>query len=221
MPSPARLLIAEEQALFREAITAALGAEDDLEVVGETGHGLQAIDEATHAKPDLVLLGVTLAPGNWRDICVTLTSLPAPPRVVVREDRPEQETLLAAIDAGATGYLSGDLDLPGVVGAVRQVLRGYTFVPPAMLGPLLDALRSRNSEDDRVLHSFLNLTRREREVLELLVDGSGPDAVAATLAISPQTARTHIQNIIEKLGVHSRLEVVTLAVTHGVLARLP
>lgn len=216
-----RLLIADQQALFREAMVAAFDAEADFEVVGEAEHAFRLLDEAARTSPDLVLLGATLPPGNWRVTLVALVSSAAAPRVVVSEQRPDLGSLLAAVEAGAHGYVSGDLDLAEVVGAVRQVLRGHTFVPPAMLGSLLGTLLTRNRADDRVLHSFLTLTRREREVLELLVDGLGPEAIASVLTISTQTARTHIQNIIGKLDVHSRVEVVTLAVTHGVLERLP
>lgn len=218
---PWRLLIADEQALFREAMVAAFDAEDDFEFVGEAEHAFRLLDDAARAEPDVVLLGTTLPPGDWRVTCGALVDSSRAPRVVVKERRRDQDTLLAAMEAGADGYVSGELDLGEVVSAVRQVLRGHTFVPPAMLGPLLAALLTRRRADDRVLHSFLSLTRREREVLELLVDGLGPDAVAISLTISPQTARTHIQNIIQKLDVHSRLEVVALAVTHGVMERLP
>lgn len=217
----ARLLIAEEEALLRDALTAALDAEDGFEVVAEVGHGLLVVDAVERCEPDLVLLGSTLPPGNWKEVCAELTSWSDAPKVVVREPEADEDTLRTAMEAGATGYVSGDMDLPAVLDALRSVVGGCTFVPPVMLGPLLAALMRRNRDDDRVLHAFLTLTRREREVLELLVEGHGPEAVSSALGIAPQTARTHIQNIIEKLGVHSRLEVVALAVTHGILDRLP
>lgn len=216
----ARLLVAEGQTLLREALVAAFEVEADLEVVGEADSGPRAVEQAERTRPDLVILDAALPPGDWRDVCTALKSAGAGLRVVVRQHRRDQDTLLAAVQAGVDGYVSGEMDLPRLIDAVRQVREGHTYVPPPMLGELLNALLARNRENDRVLRSFLNLSRREREVLELLVDGSGPEAVASILAISPQTARTHIQNIIEKLGVHSRLEVVALAVTHDVLERL-
>lgn len=201
-------------------MAAAFHAGSGFAVVAEAEDASSAVAEAARVEPDLVLLHTRLPPGNWGEVCSTLKAAAPTPNVVVRQHEPDQTTLLEAIEAGADGYVSGEMRLAPLVDAVRQVLDGHMYVPPRMLRPLIGDLMIRNLERSAVLRAFLTLTPREREVLSLLVEGRGPGAIAALLYISPQTARTHVQNIIEKLGVHSRVQVVTLAVTHEALAWL-
>jgi DNA-binding NarL/FixJ family response regulator len=107
-----------------------------------------------------------------------------------------------------------------LIHVTRAVRRGETIVPSTMLGNLLTRLMRRRQEQDEAYRHISRLTPREREVLRLLVEGRGTEAIAMTLVISPQTARTHIQNILAKLGVHSRLEAAALVNETGVLERL-
>lgn len=213
----ARILIGEEQALIREAMAAAFEAEGDLTVIAVAGDAAGVLTETLRTAPDLALLGTSLPPGDWPDICRKLKGTAAAPRVVIRQHQADAHALLTAVEVGADGYVSGDLQLAKILDAVREVLDGCMYVPPRMLRGLLTDLMERNRERSEVLRLFLTLTSREREVLALLVAGHGHAGVARILHISPQTARTHIQNIIEKVGVHSRLEVVALTATHHVL----
>lgn len=213
----ARILIAEEQALIREAMAAAFEAECDLTVIALAGDAAGALAETLRTAPDLTLLGTSLPPGDWPDICRQLKATAVAPKVVIRQHQADAHALLTAVEVGADGYVSGDLQLAKILDAVREVLDGCMYVPPRMLRGLLTDLMERNRERSEVLRLFLTLTAREREVLALLVAGHGHAGVARILHISPQTARTHIQNIIEKVGVHSRLEVVALTATHHVL----
>ncbi len=218
MSTPAaRILIAEEQALIREAMAAAFEAEGDLTVVAAAGDAASVLTETLRTAPDLALLGTSLPPGDWPDLCRQLKATAAGPKVVIRQHQADARALLTAVEVGADGYVSGDLQLAKILDAVREVLDGCMYVPPRMLRGLLTDLMQRNRERSEVLRLFLTLTAREREVLALLVAGHGHAGVARILHISPQTARTHIQNIIEKVGVHSRLEVVALTATHHVL----
>jgi DNA-binding NarL/FixJ family response regulator len=173
--------------------------------------------ETLRTAPDLALVGTSLPPGDWPDLCRQLKATAAGPKVVIRQHQADARALLTAVEVGADGYVSGDLQLAKILDAVREVLDGCMYVPPRMLRGLLTDLMQRNRERSEVLRLFLTLTAREREVLALLVAGHGHAGVARILHISPQTARTHIQNIIEKVGVHSRLEVVALTATHHVL----
>jgi DNA-binding NarL/FixJ family response regulator len=213
----ARILIAEEQALIREAMAAAFEAEVDLTVIAVAGDAAGVLAETLRTAPDLALVGTSLPPGDWPDLCRQLKATAAGPKVVIRQHQADARALLTAVEVGADGYVSGDLQLAKILDAVREVLDGCMYVPPRMLRGLLTDLMQRNRERSEVLRLFLTLTAREREVLALLVAGHGHAGVARILHISPQTARTHIQNIIEKVGVHSRLEVVALTATHHVL----
>lgn len=128
--------------------------------------------------------------------------------------------LLEVLDAGANGYLTRDAPLAELIRATRAVHGGETLVPPKMLGPLLSSLLRRKRDQDRAFERLARLTVREREVLALLAQGSDNDGIARALVISPQTARTHIQNILGKLEVHSRLEAAAFVTRSGLLGNL-
>jgi len=214
---PARLCLASRFPLHRAALAAALRAAGDLAVVAEAEDAQAALDAATRTQPDLVVVDAALPPRGGIGVCAALKRSVPDVKVLVLARDPD--ALLQAVEAGADGFAPADLQLGGLLGAVREVLAGGTFVPRDLLGGLLRDLVERNREADRYLELAARLTRREWEILELLVEGCAHDAVAEILSISPQTARTHIQNIISKFGVHSRLEVVTRAVQHRLVDR--
>ncbi len=217
--SPARLLVAAEYALFRAAMRAALELDGDLRIIAEAEDGQAAYAAATRLPPHLVLLETSLPPDGGFSVCSAIKAAMPSTAVFMLAPEPDPAALLAAVEAGADGFAPAELPLAELVRAVRQVLAGEAFVPSSMLTALLNGLVRRNREADRFLQLSLRLTRREREVLELLVEGCDHEAVAEILVISPQTARTHIQNIIGKLGAHSRLEAVALTVEHRLLER--
>jgi DNA-binding NarL/FixJ family response regulator len=212
-----RVLLADEQSLFREAVKVVLSAEDDLVVVGEAHDGLQAVAEAERVRPDVALLDANLP--NCDGIRATeQISVRVPDcRVIVFSGQEDEHVLVRALEAGASGYLSKESPLADLIDATRAVHRGEALVPPRMLGALLQRLIHRRRERDDALRRMAKLTRREREVLALLAQGADNDGIAQQLVISPETARTHIQNVLGKLGVHSRLEAAAFVTQNGIL----
>lgn len=220
-PSGAGLLLIDEHALFRSAMAAAFDAHPDFTVVGEADSVPAGQDALAACKPTVVLVSTNL-PGFAS--MAGPTAQPSdgrPAKCVAICDRPDRWTLRAVIEAGIDGFVTKDMELHRLVEAVQRVLGGEAFVPPGMLGSLLRDLIDANRAADQALQRFMRLTRREKEVLELLVEGCDHDAVADILGISTPTARTHAQNVITKLGVHSRLEAIALAVEHRLVERLP
>ena len=217
---PARLLLVDEHALFRSAMAAAFDAHPTFSVVGEAATVTAGKRAMEPCAPDVVLVSTNLhgfaALAESREAAGRTSA-----KLVGVSDRPDQWALRSVVEAGMHGYVTKDMELRLLVKAVCQVLSGEAFVPPGMLAALLRGLIDRNREADRALQRFMRLTRREKEVLELLVEGCDHDAVADILGISPQTARTHVQNVITKLGAHSRLEAVAMAVEHRLVERLP
>jgi DNA-binding NarL/FixJ family response regulator len=132
--------------------------------------------------------------------------------LAVREDL---NSLVASFEGGAHGYLTKEDGLDQLVKATRAVTRGETLVPARMLGPLLTRLIDRKRDEDEAVSKLARLTRREREVLVHVTDGADNLRIARALTISPETARTHVQNILVKLGLHSRLEAVAFASRAG------
>ena len=215
-----RVLIADEHALFREAMRVVLSAQEDLEVVAEARDGVQAVLEAERTLPDVALLDAGLANCDGIRAAAQISDRVPNCRVIVLSGFEDETTLLDALEAGASGYLSKESPLIDVIAATRAVHRGEALVPPRMLGAVLRRLIQRRRERDEVLRRMNRLTRREREVLAWLSRGEDHDAIAQRLVISPETARTHIQNLLTKLGAHSRLEAAAFVIQNGLINEL-
>jgi DNA-binding NarL/FixJ family response regulator len=212
-----RVLLAYEQALLREAVKVVLSTETDLAVIGEARDGLQAIAQAEQLRPDVALLDASLPNCDGitasREIARRVPSC----RIIVFSAEEDEQILVRAMEAGASGYLSKESPLVDLIEATRAVHRGEALVPPRMLGALLQSLIQRRRERDDALRRMAELTRREREVLALLTRGADNEGIAQRLVISPETARTHVQNVLTKLGVHSRLEAAAFVTESGIL----
>jgi DNA-binding NarL/FixJ family response regulator len=215
-----RVLLADGHSLFREALSTALAAELDLTVVGEARDGLEAVAEAARTSPDVAVLDADLPNGDGVRAAWLIRERVPGCRIVILASDEDAEILTSAVEAGAHGYLTKASPLTDLVEAIRSVHRGDTLVPARMLGSLLERLIDRRQEHDEAMRRLSRLTSREREVLALLAQGGDNDSIAQTLVISPQTARTHIQNVLVKLGVHSRLEAAALAIQNGVIEEM-
>jgi DNA-binding NarL/FixJ family response regulator len=215
-----RILLADGHSLFREALSTALTAEPDLLVVGEARDGLEAVAEAARTEPQVAVLDADLPNCDGVRAAALIRDRLPDCRIVLLAADEDPDILASAVEAGASGYLTKASPLTELVDAIRSVHRGDTLVPSRMLGSLLERLIRRRQEHDEALRRLSRLTSREREVLTLLAQGGDNDSIAQVLVISPQTARTHIQNVLVKLGVHSRLEAAALAIQNGLLGEM-
>lgn len=213
------MLLAHEHALFRAAIRAGLQDHPRVEVVGEAGNHPTLMSEADRLRPAVVLVDSAFPPDGGVKSCSDLKRR-YDCRVVIICPESDQLLLIRALEAGADGYINGEGRLGEIVEAVTTVQRGEAFVPPRMLGSLLRSLIERRRADDKALERVARLSPREREVYALLIDGHDHDRIAKHLVISPATARTHVQNLLRKLEVHSRLEAAALAINHGLAEQL-
>jgi two-component system nitrate/nitrite response regulator NarL len=215
-----RVLLADEQALFREAVKMVLETERDFSVVAEAGGALQAVAEARRTRPHIALVDQDLPELTVDELIRRITSHVPECGVVLLAARGDLGALAASMEAGAIGYLTKDIGLDQLVEAARAARRGETQVPSRMLGPLLARLIHKRREEDEAMRKLSRLTRREREVLALMMRGADNTVIARALTISPETARTHIQNILGKLDMHSRLEAVAFVSGNGITNRL-
>jgi DNA-binding NarL/FixJ family response regulator len=215
------VLIADEHGIFRDALRTALERESDIRVVGEASEGPHAVAAAEECRPDVAILSAGLpAVDGVRASCMITERVPEC-RIIVLAAVEDQRVLTDGLGCGARGYLTKDSSVEDLVGAVRAVARGETLIPPPMLGPLLTELIDRRHEHERALMKLTALSPREREVLALVAQGAKTSAIAASLVISPETARTHVQNILGKFGAHSRLEAAAFVIENGLLEHLP
>jgi DNA-binding NarL/FixJ family response regulator len=217
-----RVLVAHNARLHRDAVRAALDGEADLEVVAEAEDAAGAVEACATVKPDVAILDAMLP--DYADVqpgCAIRDRNNGGCRILVVADASDLATLTDGLGCGARGYLTHDASIADLVEAVRLVARGETLIPPPMLGPLLNDLVERRHDHELALMQLAQLSPREREVLALLARGKKTAAIAEELVISPETARTHAQNILAKLGLHSRLEAATFVVGNGLLDCLP
>jgi DNA-binding NarL/FixJ family response regulator len=198
----------------------ALESEPDVHVVAEARDGSEAVAAAERTVPTIALLDAHLPGMGWSETAWAIHDRVPGCQVVVVGSREDLRLLEQALEVGARGFVTKTSPMSELLSAIRAVHRGETLVPPRMLGDLLGGLMRQRNEQVETFRQVSRLTRREREVLRLLADGSGTAAIAKALVISPQTARTHIQNIMGKLGFHSRLEAAAFARQNGIIEHL-
>jgi DNA-binding NarL/FixJ family response regulator len=215
-----RVLFADHEPLFREAIRVVLDDQPDLLVVAEAQTGCQAVALAEELLPDIAILAADLPDCDGIDAVRLVVERADRCRVLVLARDEDQIALLDALEAGAAGFITRTSALGELITAIRAIHRGEAMVPPMMLGPLLAALIRRRREQANVMQRLSSLTRREREVLLLVCRGAHSRSIAEELVISPETARTHVQNVLSKLGVHSRMEAAALMGPDNMLDQL-
>ena len=209
-----RILLADEFALFRAALRVALEEEGGFSVVDETVDVCSTLAAIARHKPALALVDVDLPGGGGVAVCTGVIDNGHPTRVVLLAPDRDVETLMQGLEAGAIGFATRQGRLADLVASLASVVGGEVSVPPRMLGSLLHELINRRRAEDARRDRLARLSAREREVLSLLGVGSDHESIARALVISPQTARTHIQNVLNKLEVHSRVEAVALALEY-------
>lgn len=215
-----RVLVAVESRLYLDMLRSRIEQEPDLAVVGEAADAETAIVDAERTGAAVVLISAAL-PGfaDGHASCLLRDRAPDS-RIIVLADDGDQRLLAEGLGCGASGYVTKDCSPTELVEAVRGVARGEVLVPATMLGPLLSDLLDRRKVHEGALLKLARLSPRERQVLALVARGKTSSAIAEELVISPETARTHVQNILAKLGVHSRLEAASFVIEHGLTGHL-
>jgi DNA-binding NarL/FixJ family response regulator len=212
-----RVLVVDDHAVVRRGLLAFLESEPDLEVVGDADGGAQAFDllsrlDLEGRRPDVVLMDLQMEPVDGIESTRRIRARYADLEVVVLTSFGEEERVHAALEVGASGYLLKDADADEVGAAIRAAHRGELQLDPAVARRLMLSLRAA-AQDDPVTA----LTSRELEVLRLVGAGRSNKEVASELRISERTARTHVSNILRKLGLSSRTQAALWAVREGLV----
>jgi DNA-binding NarL/FixJ family response regulator len=214
-----RVLIVDDHTLIREGLQAILALDPGVEVVGLANGAESAVELAKQHEPDVVLMDFRLAGRNGAEAAADIRrALPATAIVFLTADESD-DTLSAAVQAGAAGYLAKTAPMEDVVSAIHRAGAGEMLIPARVLAELL-ATESARLRDAAAEESYgSTLTGRERQILQLTAEGVDNFGIAERLFIELTTVRWHVRNILEKLAVHSKLEAVARAAEHGLIAR--
>jgi DNA-binding NarL/FixJ family response regulator len=214
-----RLMIVDDHEVVRMGLRAALEVEPDFTVVAEAANGAEAIEKARAHRPDIVLMDVRMDGMDGIEACREVRSELPDTKVLMLTSFAEEETVVAALLAGAAGYVLKNVARARLLEALRSVARGESMLDSHVMKGVLDKLIAAHppgphgaGHDDTG-----DLTAREREVLALIAEGATNKEIAAKLVVSENTARNHVSHILSKLGFSRRSEAAAYAVKKGLV----
>jgi DNA-binding NarL/FixJ family response regulator len=214
-PSSIRVLVADDHRSFAEALRTAIRVERGLSVVGVTHDGEATIEAVARTRPDVILMDVQMPGIDGIAATRRITEEVDGTRVIMLSAFEDEHTVARSLDAGAVGFLSKGRPMKDVITAIKAAHRGQPLIDPEEIRRILTQLRRKRALDAAARARVERLTRRETEVLQGLARGLSPDRLSEELGISRHTLRTHQQNILFKLKVHSKHEALVLAIRHG------
>lgn len=212
-----RILLVDDQPLFRRAIATLIGEQPRLTIVGEADNGLQALEMARSLHPDMVLMDVEMPVMNGVEATHRIREELPGIKVVILTVSEADDHLFDAIRFGAHGYLLKDLRPEQLYDLIRAVMRDETALSPAIAGRLLREFRER-PDSGRVVTpeaSGPNLTQREIEILQLVAEGLSNKEIGGRLSITEGTVKNHVHNALEKLQLENRIQAAAYVVRHG------
>jgi DNA-binding NarL/FixJ family response regulator len=207
-PDPIRVLIVDDHAPFREGLRALLTSVSDMEVAGEAANGDDAIREAAKLQPDVILMDIQMPGMNGIEATRLIYQSSPHIGVIVLTMFEDDDSVFAAMRAGARGYLLKGADQTEILRAIHSVGSGEAMFGPAIARRLINFFAQIHSQTP---HPFPELTEREREVLDLLARGMSNAEIAGALVISQKTVRNHVSNIFNKLQVADRAQAIIRA----------
>ncbi len=211
-----RVLLVDDQELMRMGFRMVLGAQPDIDVVGEAGDGRRAVELAGELRPDVVLMDVRMPILDGVEATKQITG-PGLAKVLVMTTFDLDEYALSALQNGASGFLLKDTQPAGLVSALRAVASGDAVVSPSVTRRLLDRFLGTSGGQLRDVAVLDVLTEREREVLTLIAKGLSNTELAGTLFLSEATVKTHVGRILAKLDLRDRVQAVVLAYETGLV----
>jgi len=215
---PIRVLLADDQPLLRTGFRMVLGAEDDLDIVGEAGDGVEAVELARRLLPDVVLMDIRMPRMDGVAATKAIVDARLPVRVLILTTFELDEYIVGGLRAGASGFLAKDVPAEDLVTASRTVARGEAVVAPRILRRPLDRFASALPDPDAAPPLSLDvLTDRAREVLVQVAKGLSNAEIAAVLSVSETTIKTHVGHVLTKLGLRDRVQAVVLAYETGLV----
>jgi RNA polymerase sigma factor (sigma-70 family) len=216
---PVTLVICDDHKILTDALAMVVERNAGLRLVAPPVHTPEeAVGLCREHMPNVVLMDIVFkGPMDGIEATRRIKSISPATKVVIMTAHDDERLLVEAVEAGASGFLGKDEAADEVLAEVRAAAEGEVLIDPATLTRLLHQVAKEREARRDALALLDELTEREREVLQLLAEGTRNDEIAQKLFISPQTVQTHVRNLLAKLGVHSKLEAVAFAVKHGAI----
>jgi DNA-binding NarL/FixJ family response regulator len=216
--SPVRVLLADDQRVVREGLSMLVDLLEGIEVIGAAADGEEAFTMVLEQRPDVVLMDLRMPRCDGIEATRRLRDAAPETRVIALTTYADDASVLAALRAGARGFLTKDAGADQIQGAIEAVMRGEAALDPAVQHHVVAALSSpdRDALPDRALPD--GLTAREAEVLRLIAEGLSNAEIAARLVVSPATVKSHINHLFAKADLRDRAQAVSYAYRHGLAA---
>jgi DNA-binding NarL/FixJ family response regulator len=214
-PAPIRVLVVDDQELVRSGFCVILEAAEGITVVGEAANGEAAVSAAAAHRPDVVLMDIRMPGMDGLEAARLLTRASPAPKVIMLTTFDLDEYVYDALRAGASGFLLKDAPRADLIAAVRAVAAGNAMLAPTVTRRLIEVFARRPPQTSPAPSRLATLTAREREVLVLLARGGSNTEIAGELFVSEATVKTHVGNLLAKLGLRDRVQAVILAYETG------
>ena len=212
-----KCVIVDDHTLFRDGLRRVLESESDLEVVGEASDAAGALEKVRELQPDVVLMDIGMPGMCSFDAAKQLVQDHPNTRLIFLTMYEEEEYLLRCMSCGAAGFMLKDSPAPKVITAVREVFQGHKYLSPQILGRMVDDVRARSVRNSS---RGTMLTPREREIIKLIAEGNSVKQIAAILGRSVKTVEAHKFNLMRKLDIHNKAQLVTYAIQKKIV-KLP
>ena len=213
-----RLLLIEDNRLLREGILAILKNQPDIKIVSTSGNNENTVLKIHKLKPNVILLDLGLRNQNSLHVIEMVKKEFPKTNVIIMDLAPVQADILQYVKAGASGFILKDATLDDFLVTIKSVAEGFKVLPPILTDSLFSQIVEHAVKGGKVkLKDAIRMTNREREVIELIADGLSNKEIGQKLHVSTYTIRSHIHNIIEKLTLHTRLEIANYTYTGGIL----
>ncbi len=201
---PLTLLVVDDHEVVREGLSSLLDRRPGFQVVAQAGTVAEAVDAARRFRPDLIVMDVRLPDGSGIEACRDIRSEMPETRVVMLTSYPDEEAVIAAIIAGASGYLLKQIRARDLVAALETVGRGGSLLDPAVTGKVLERMRRIATQDDP--DELSSLTQQERKILALVAEGKTNKEIAAEVFLSDKTVKNYVSSILTKLNLERRAQ---------------
>ena len=214
--SKTRIMLVDDHTLVRQGIRTLLALENDMEVVCEASNGGEAVEKAGELRPDVVLMDISMAGLSAFEATRQIKKSRPETKVLFLTMYDDEDYLVEGMEVGASGYVLKDSPAQQLVAAIRDICRGGSYLSPRMLSQLVDDFRSRIKSANRVPR-FATLTNREREILKFLAEGQSVKEIASVLILSVKTVEAHKFNLMRKLDIHNKAQLVQYAIQKKII----